>query len=229
MTQPAKSLEPSMEEILASIRRIIADDEPKKPAASPPPPPAAPPSASAPPPPRAAVQRSPALEEQDIEAALAGLRPGRAPEPPVQGQNPTRHRPEPSPPAQPPASYQTFERQPDRTYGHASVAKSERPPQLEREYLSRAEGISRQPAEASRQPIESAAARPLLSPSTTAAVDTSFHALAHTVLVQNTSTLEDIVREMLRPMLKTWLDDNLPVLVERLVRAEIERVSRSSG
>jgi uncharacterized protein len=229
MTQPAKSLEPSMEEILASIRRIIADDEPKKPAASPPPPPAAPPSASVPPPPRAAAPRSPALEEQDIEAALAGLRPGRAPEPPVQSQNLSRQRLEPSPPAQPPASYQTFERQPERTYGHASVAKSERPPQLEREYLSRAEGISRQPAEAGRQPAEGAAARPLLSPSATAAVDTSFHALAHTVLVQNTSTLEDIVREMLRPMLKTWLDDNLPVLVERLVRAEIERVSRSSG
>jgi cell pole-organizing protein PopZ len=34
------------------------------------------------------------------------------------------------------------------------------------------------------------------------------------------------VREMLRPMLKGWLDDNLPGLVERLVRAEIERVSR---
>jgi cell pole-organizing protein PopZ len=31
---------------------------------------------------------------------------------------------------------------------------------------------------------------------------------------------------MLRPMLKVWLDDNLPGLVERLVRAEIERVSR---
>ena len=39
-------------------------------------------------------------------------------------------------------------------------------------------------------------------------------------------TLEDLVRELLRPMLKTWLDDNLPNLVERLVRAEIERVSR---
>jgi len=31
---------------------------------------------------------------------------------------------------------------------------------------------------------------------------------------------------MLRPMLKSWLDDNLPSLVERLVRSEIERVSR---
>jgi cell pole-organizing protein PopZ len=39
-------------------------------------------------------------------------------------------------------------------------------------------------------------------------------------------TLEDIVRELMRPMLKTWLDDNLPSMVERLVRAEIERVAR---
>jgi cell pole-organizing protein PopZ len=46
------------------------------------------------------------------------------------------------------------------------------------------------------------------------------------VLVQNARTLEDLVREMLRPMLKAWLDDNLPGMVERLVRAEIERVSR---
>jgi uncharacterized protein len=38
--------------------------------------------------------------------------------------------------------------------------------------------------------------------------------------------MEDIVKEMLRPMLKAWLDDNLPPLVERLVEAEIERVAR---
>ena len=36
--------------------------------------------------------------------------------------------------------------------------------------------------------------------------------------------IEDIVREELRPLLKEWLDANLPPLVERLVRAEIERV-----
>ena len=46
------------------------------------------------------------------------------------------------------------------------------------------------------------------------------------MLVQNARTLEDLVREMLRPMLKSWLDDNLPSLVERIVKAEIERVSR---
>ncbi len=66
----------------------------------------------------------------------------------------------------------------------------------------------------------------LISSDTSAAVDSAFNALAQTVLVQNARTLEDLVREMLRPMLKTWLDDNLPGMVERLVRAEIERVSR---
>jgi cell pole-organizing protein PopZ len=37
-------------------------------------------------------------------------------------------------------------------------------------------------------------------------------------------TIEDLVREELRPVLKEWLDNHLPPLVERLVRAEIERV-----
>jgi cell pole-organizing protein PopZ len=66
----------------------------------------------------------------------------------------------------------------------------------------------------------------LLSSATSSAVDSAFNTLAQTVLVQNARTLEDLVREMLRPMLKTWLDDNLPGMVERLVRAEIERVAR---
>ena len=65
-----------------------------------------------------------------------------------------------------------------------------------------------------------------MSSGTAAAVDSAFNTLAQTVLVQNARTLEDLVREMLRPLLKAWLDDNLPGLVERLVRAEIERVSR---
>ena len=68
--------------------------------------------------------------------------------------------------------------------------------------------------------------RGLLSSATSAAVDSAFNTLAQTVLVQNARTLEDLVREMLRPMLKSWLDDNLPGMVERLVRAEIERVAR---
>ena len=46
------------------------------------------------------------------------------------------------------------------------------------------------------------------------------------MLSNNARTLEDLVKEMLRPMLKSWLDDNLPGMVERIVKAEIERVSR---
>ena len=66
----------------------------------------------------------------------------------------------------------------------------------------------------------------LLSTETDNAVSLSFQDLATTILSNNARTLEDLVREMLRPMLKSWLDENLPSLVERLVRAEIERVSR---
>lgn len=39
-------------------------------------------------------------------------------------------------------------------------------------------------------------------------------------------SVEDMARDMLQPMLREWLDDNLPTLVERLVREEIERVAR---
>ncbi|HEY0224590.1 MAG TPA: DUF2497 domain-containing protein, partial [Pseudolabrys sp.] len=66
----------------------------------------------------------------------------------------------------------------------------------------------------------------LISSNTVSAVDSAFNSLAMTVLGNNARTLEDLVKEMLRPMLKSWLDDNLPGLVERIVRAEIERVSR---
>jgi len=39
-------------------------------------------------------------------------------------------------------------------------------------------------------------------------------------------TLEDIVREMLHPMLREWMDDNLPPMVERIVQKEIEKMAR---
>ena len=42
-------------------------------------------------------------------------------------------------------------------------------------------------------------------------------------------TLEDIVRDMIRPLLQTWLDENLPGMVERLVREEIARVVGEAG
>jgi len=67
---------------------------------------------------------------------------------------------------------------------------------------------------------------PLLSPEKGAAISSAFGALANTMLEQNSRTLEDVVTEMLQPMLRSWLEDNLPSLVERMVKEEIERVSR---
>jgi cell pole-organizing protein PopZ len=56
------------------------------------------------------------------------------------------------------------------------------------------------------------------------AVHSAWNKLEKTVLVENVRTVEDLVREMLKPMLTSWLDDNLPTLVERLVLLEIERI-----
>ncbi len=43
----------------------------------------------------------------------------------------------------------------------------------------------------------------------------------------NGTSLEDLTREMMRPMLKQWLDDNLPQLVEELVSREIARINKN--
>jgi cell pole-organizing protein PopZ len=77
---------------------------------------------------------------------------------------------------------------------------------------------------------EQAGAKPtpeagLLSHEATAAIGSAFNTLTETVK-KHEPTLEDIVRETLRPMLKSWLDENLPHVVERMVQAEIERVTR---
>jgi cell pole-organizing protein PopZ len=66
----------------------------------------------------------------------------------------------------------------------------------------------------------------LLSPGADAAVASAFSQLASTILTNNSRTVEELAEEMMRPMLKDWLDENLPPMVERLVREEIERVSR---
>ena len=57
-------------------------------------------------------------------------------------------------------------------------------------------------------------------------VRAAFNALLASRFVQHSDVVKGLIREMLRPMLKTWLDDNLPDIVERLVSAEIERVAR---
>ena len=66
----------------------------------------------------------------------------------------------------------------------------------------------------------------IVSPDVGARVAQSFGALAEALDAGPRRSFDEIAEEMLRPMLQEWLDDNLPTLVERLVREEIERVAR---
>ena len=66
----------------------------------------------------------------------------------------------------------------------------------------------------------------LVSAATVEQVSRSFSELAAAFDGTERRSLDEMAEEMLRPMLKDWLDDNLPTLVERLVREEIERVAR---
>jgi cell pole-organizing protein PopZ len=55
----------------------------------------------------------------------------------------------------------------------------------------------------------------------------AFEALERGILMPAAGrTLEDVVRELLRPMMKAWLDENLPSIVEAQVAAEVERIAR---
>lgn len=66
----------------------------------------------------------------------------------------------------------------------------------------------------------------LVSEPTAAAGSAAFLALEQSIRMgQAGETLEDVVKGLLRPMLRSWLDENLPDMVERLVRAEIEKMA----
>jgi uncharacterized protein len=88
------------------------------------------------------------------------------------------------------------------------------------------------PPPAPAEPVEKPAHAGLVAPETAAAVATSVGGLLRTLIAEREQiavnrtgpTIEDLVREEIRPLLKEWLDANLQALVERLVRAEIERV-----
>lgn len=191
MSALAKGNEPSMEEILASIRRIIADDQQavlaEKEATPPPSPPVA------------KFIAEPEDEVLDLGVAAKPLPPEPAPE--QKGQDEvdllfTVAEPEPDlPPPPPPAP-------------PAPVMMMPPPP------------VQAMPA--APQP-----ASDLMSAATSASIAGAFSSLSGTLLTGNARTLEDLVKDMMKPMLKSWLDDNLPTIVERLVKAEIERVSRS--
>jgi hypothetical protein len=66
---------------------------------------------------------------------------------------------------------------------------------------------------------------PLISAASSEAISASFARLAALPSREGgDAPFEELVRQTLRPLLQAWLDENLPELVERLVRAEIIRV-----
>ena len=181
MAEAAEQSEPTMEEILASIRKIIATEtipDPK------------------PPPAEDILELTDVVEEE--------------PEP-----TQPKPQPEPEPVVEPVLEPEV-------------VATEPEPPKPE---PSKPEPKPEPIAEA---PVD----EPLVAPETTALAATSFAQLAEELEKQRVSlaphisvgngqqTLENLVVEIMRPLLKEWLDQNLAVTVERLVQAEIERINR---
>ena len=196
-----KAQEPSMEEILASIRRIIADDQIAKAEVVPPRPPA----------PRPGSDDVPDDDVLDLaEVAQPVRKPIPLDEPEI------AFRPEPVADGQidfDAIAFDDDEPDPEPLPPLQAAPPLEPPPPPPR------------PAPRAPDPEPTPTER-LTSAVTDASVAQAFHRLSNTVIGGQARTLEDLVQDMLRPMLKGWLDDNLPSLVERLVRAEIERVAR---
>jgi cell pole-organizing protein PopZ len=187
--------DPSMEEILSSIRRILKEDE-RVPLAGAPAPMAHAPEAAQPKAvqPKAAqpeaVGQTEAVkppEDDEVNSVLV-LDPSMmvpeaaASKPPVQSQPPAQP---PPPLPRPVAPARASVRKPDSLLGEsaAETASSHLESLMRTLPHDRAAGVSR-----------------------------------------GGPTLEDVVRDELRPLLRAWLDNNLPPLVERIVRAEIERL-----
>ncbi|AHA27783.1 PopZ family protein [Candidatus Liberibacter americanus] len=68
----------------------------------------------------------------------------------------------------------------------------------------------------------------LISPDTDNRVSYSFDQLVKALRESDSHSLDQISADLLRPMLREWLDDNLPSMVEKLIREEIARIARGS-
>jgi cell pole-organizing protein PopZ len=198
MANPSAAHEPSMEEILASIRQIISEDGEGSEA------------------PEAKGGQSP----QEISAA-EGATSAQEPETVASYAAEAEIEPESEPEPEPESAFAQGEPMTSQSSGSAAEISTPAPFAAS---TRRQEGRSSAPARSSGLARDEGAH--LLSAESGNAVHGAFSALAHTILAQNARTLEDLVAEMLQPMLRSWLDDNLPSLVERLVQEEIQRVSR---
>ena len=187
-TPPPDAADPSMEDILASIRRIL--DEEGKPA-----------------------EVSPEHAMPKAETAI----PGRSHvEEDVLDLEPSMMLPDETPgPVPPPPPI---------------LAEPVREPELPAS--TSAFPVPHPPAPAPATPIAMRGPdATLVAPAAAAAASASIGSLMRTLASERSTavhrggpTIEDLVREEIRPLAKEWLDTHLPALVERLVRAEIERV-----
>ena len=174
------SQEPTMEEILASIRRIISEDDA---------------------PPADEPEAAPAAEEP--VAAAAEPEPEPEPEPAAVEPEPVAAaEPEPAPPVEEEALELTEKVE---THGDLDV-------------------FTAPAAEPEAAPL---AVESLVSERAASAAASSFGQLSAAIgMPKADRTLEDVVRELLRPLLQQWLDDNLPTIVQQAVETEVERIAR---
>ncbi len=242
--RPEQGGDPSMEDILASIRRILNEEEPRE-APSP-----------------DVLELTPAMRAQPpaTTPAPAALEPAAEPAPTPWLDSPPK--PEPEPEAESHAVLPPMEpsSQPSRDLFAAAAASPAvfRPPEpapgppmaVFTPAVAPAPAAAAPDDEPPATPLQQGAAvppraepnhaespAPLVAPAAAAAAAASMGELvrrlsgSQSVPVRNGGpTIEDIVREEIRGLLKAWLDENLPRVVERLVRAEIERVvSRHVG
>ena len=179
-----------MEEILASIRRIISEDDV--------------PAAEAPP--------------------LADIDPLPAPEP-VPAPAPVVLEEEPPPPPPAPAPEPEPEPEPEVELEDDVLELTERVQSVgDLDVYTPLPTAPPPPPEPVFDPGPGLVGTPAAS-----AAAAAFEHLSTTVLMpRDGRTLEDVTRELLRPLLKQWLDDHLPRIVQETVQAEVERISRGS-
>lgn len=205
MSDATPQQEPSMEEILASIRRIISEDE--QPAEET----------------EAQSEEVEATEESEAETSDDVLELTEVAEEEEAEEEPAAEASEPEPEPEPEeVSEESEELSIDDVLDEVDV-----PDDLElRDEAEPAPEESVAPVAALEQGLiadqTASAAEGMLS-GLVAAVD---RAHGGSTLGDGNRTIEDLVKEVMRPMVKEWLDENLPGLTERLVRREIERLAR---
>jgi len=248
MNQPA-SKEPTMDEILSSIRQIIADDDEaaaqKMPVAKASGPKAVP--APEPVPMPSVAEIDPFSDDDDDTVTPLALSPEQiveapAAEPEVAEPEPEVAEPEAEEMEMPSAA--SFDAAAELVVPDDVAFQSDQDEEPAREPAPKMQAEPK-PQPAPKQTTNFAQAAPmpdtdlssdladeLLEPATSAAVKNAFAKLGGPKAVPDMAlgasglTIEAMIREMLRPMLKEWLEENLPSMVERLIAQEIERASR---